>query len=238
MAVNRGPEDADEPEAKRTRPEYQEKGKCKGKSKGKGKGKCHLCSDEGHYMAQCPQRWYVPKTVFGSWWNALPFHNGKSKGKGQEKGKGKATWKGGKGKGQSYPQPAAPNPMEWMDFPPLNQVGSQQEWNDGYSGGWSDGQSGGYMMALTRGKSIGATTTAQTTVQTPAPTTAPTPVSYNGQQPGALATPSRPIGSASPKGCETGSVHSRRFMANDPSGEAAAPAPKTPSQAEGSLPPR
>ena len=82
MAVKRGPDGADEPEAKRTRPEDQEKGKGKSKGKGKGKGKCHICSDEGRYMAQCPQRWYVPKTVFGSWWNALPFHNGKSTGKG------------------------------------------------------------------------------------------------------------------------------------------------------------
>ena len=119
MIVKRGPGGADEPEAKRARPEVQQdKGKGKSKGKGKGKGKCHICSDEGHYMAQRPQREYVPKTVLGSWWNALPLHNGKSKGKGQEHGKVKAAWKGGQGKGQSYPQPAAPNPMEWMDFLP------------------------------------------------------------------------------------------------------------------------
>ena len=103
--------------------------------------------------------------------------------------------------------------MGWMDFPPLNQVGPQQGWNDGYSGGWSDGQSGGYMMALTRGKATGAPTTVQTTVPIPVPTPAPYPV------------PSKPQGQ--PQGCKVGSVHSRRFMANDPSGQAAAPSPKT-----------
>ena len=41
----------------------------RGKSKGKGKGerRCFMCGEEGHLKAQCPHRWYVLKTVFGSW---------------------------------------------------------------------------------------------------------------------------------------------------------------------------
>ena len=56
---------------------------------GKGKGregaeshKCFTCGDDGHLQAQCPLCWYVPKTVFGNWWNSLPFASFKCKGKG------------------------------------------------------------------------------------------------------------------------------------------------------------
>ena len=28
-------------------------------------------AEEGHLKAQCPLRWYVPKTVFGNWWNSF-----------------------------------------------------------------------------------------------------------------------------------------------------------------------
>ena len=42
MAVKRSPEEADEPEAKRARPEYQDTRKGKGKGEGKGKCRCHI----------------------------------------------------------------------------------------------------------------------------------------------------------------------------------------------------
>ena len=68
-------------------------GKGKG-SKGAESRKCFTCGEEGHLKAQCPLRWYVPKTVFGNWWTSLPFASYKGK------GKGKSGGKGGKGKGK------------------------------------------------------------------------------------------------------------------------------------------
>ena len=78
---------------------------------GKGKGlnpsdhKCFLCGEEGYYKAQCTQRWYVPKNVFGSKWNSLPFLYGKGEGKanGKEESKEKGTGLGkSKNKGHSF----------------------------------------------------------------------------------------------------------------------------------------
>ena len=77
----------------------QRSGKAKG---GKGKGskgaesrKCSTSGEEGHLKAQCLLRWCVPKTVFGNWWNSLPFASYKGKDKGKSGGKGSK----GKGKG-------------------------------------------------------------------------------------------------------------------------------------------
>ena len=79
----------------------QRSGKAKG---GEGKGskgpesrKCITCGEEGHLKAQCPLRWYVPKTVCGNRWNSLPFASYKGRGEGRSggkgsKGEGKATF--------------------------------------------------------------------------------------------------------------------------------------------------
>ena len=102
----------------------------RGKSKGKGKGdrKCYACGEEGHYKAQCPNRWYVPKTVFGSWWNSLPFAKGKGKnGKGDSKGKGGYKGKS-KGKGyQGYQQAQNVNSVEEFGW-------GNSSWGQGHEG--------------------------------------------------------------------------------------------------------
>ena len=107
--VRQGEEDEEEAQQERsvrdkveteTGEVQQRSGKAEG---GKGKGskgaescKFFTCGEEGHLKAQCPLRWYVPKTVFGHWWNSLPFASYKGKGK----GKGKSGGKGSKGKGK------------------------------------------------------------------------------------------------------------------------------------------
>ena len=123
-AMKRGRDDGDDdPDSPGSTSEEERSAKAlKGGGKGKGyKGqgktasadrKCYLCGEGGHFKAACPQRWYVPKTVFGSWWNSLPFQKGsKGKGKGKSFGSfgdygnfGKSAQKGiGKGgKGKSY----------------------------------------------------------------------------------------------------------------------------------------
>ena len=68
----------------------------------------------------------MPKTVWGSWWNALPFAKGKGKGKG---GKGDAGKGGSKGKSKGKGQYSAP---------PVNMM---EEYYD-YGCDWSDGASG------------------------------------------------------------------------------------------------
>ena len=137
-AMKRGRDGDDEADAdteaaqKRMRPE-EDGGKAKGKSKGKGKAdrECFQCGEKGHYKAQCPNRWYVPKTQWNSWWSTLPFQKGKGKGKGKGygddnkgKGKGKGMFKGqGKGMGSlEHYEPEA----QWQD----------ETWG-GAEGGWN-----------------------------------------------------------------------------------------------------
>ena len=94
----------------------QRSGKANG---GKGKGskgaesrKCFTCGEEGNLKAQCPLRWYVPKTVFGNWWNSLPFASYKGKGKGKSGGKGSK----GKGKGNFWNSPRQMGMMEESEY--------------------------------------------------------------------------------------------------------------------------
>ena len=75
-------------------------GSRKGKGKGKADRECFLCGQKGHFKAHCPNRWYVPKTQWSSWWNTLPFQKGKAKGKGKDQGEGGKSK--GKGKDQFF----------------------------------------------------------------------------------------------------------------------------------------
>ena len=92
----------------------QRSGKAKGGkgSKGAESHKCFTCGEEGHLNAQCPLRGYVPKTVFGNWWNSLPFASYKGKGKGKSGGKGSK----GKGKGNFWNSPSQMAMMEELEY--------------------------------------------------------------------------------------------------------------------------
>ena len=100
--VRQGEEDEEEAQQERgvrgkvetgTGEVQQRSGKAKG---GNGEGSrgaesrmCFPCGEEGHLKAQCPLRWYVPKTVFGNWWNSSPFASFQGKGKSKSGGKGR-----------------------------------------------------------------------------------------------------------------------------------------------------
>ena len=85
---------------------------------------CFLCGEKGHFKAQCPQRWYVPKVQWSNWWSTLPFQKGKGKGRGQ-KGKGEGEGKGqGNGGMASVEQQWQDDSQWWGD----DQWGNDVQW--------------------------------------------------------------------------------------------------------------
>ena len=107
MTAKRVREDVDHEEDRQTkhRPdEIQENSAdtCKSKGKGAKGGKSKGLNPDArmfflwrreHAKAQRTSRWYVQKSVFGSWWNCLPILYGKGKGKasGKQESKGWST---------------------------------------------------------------------------------------------------------------------------------------------------
>ena len=105
----------------------------KGKGKGKADRECFLCGQKGHYKAHCPNRWYVPKTQWSSWWNTLPFQKGKGKGKGKDQGDGGKSK--GKGKGH-YSYKGQGKGVSALEYPDQEPYWMEEAWS-GEEGVWN-----------------------------------------------------------------------------------------------------
>ena len=101
-------------------------GSRKGKGKGKADRECFLCGQKGHFKAHCPNRWYVPKTQWSSWWNTLPFHKGKAKGKGKDQGEGGKSK--GKGKDQFFYKGQGKG-VGALEYPDQEPYWSEESWS-------------------------------------------------------------------------------------------------------------
>ena len=101
-------------------------GSRKGKGKGKADRECFLCGLKGHFKAHCPNKWYVPKTQWSSWWNTLPFQKGKAKGKGKDQGEeGKSK---GKGKDQFFHKGQGKS-VGALEYPDHEPYWSEESWS-------------------------------------------------------------------------------------------------------------